>query len=420
MKIYIHHYFDKSLLYTLANNTTDRKYFIENNVGSVFCKYKNTDIEFIFKQEISFEDDGHHILDYFSAYFNSDSDSKIGPILPDRSYMDRENQQILKIFINLLKDCPKNQKWLITYFRTEKILHSIDAPNGHVNEKIKEIESLLKQLNNHYIINDNPFLDKKIESLYPNFHFAFTNSIFQWNANLNVRWYFEFKSIFEKLNFDYDLMYSVRNHKMFRINLINELSKLKNDRIYLQTSDTLKHNKYYKKYGYLVSEDVKCSSIYGQSDFADISYIENTINGLDLFFRVLPKAKMQILCESWSESKQDFASQYLSEKTIGMILAGIPFISTHDYPLTIIQTILEIDNHPFYEESKKYKSDAKLFAEFVDEFMKNFEENYKLCKEWSDLAFEKFIHKIENENSLLDLIFNGDLIKNNTIKKKIL
>ena len=75
MKIYIHHHFDKSLLYTLGNNTTNREYFIENNVGSVLCKYKNTDIQLVFKQEISFEDDGYHILDYFTAYFNSSTDS---------------------------------------------------------------------------------------------------------------------------------------------------------------------------------------------------------------------------------------------------------------------------------------------------------------------------------------------------------
>lgn len=36
----------------------------------------------------------------------------------------------------------------------------------------------------------------------------------------------------------------------------------------------------------------------GETDFEDITYIENIINGLDLFFRVLPKSKMQILCET--------------------------------------------------------------------------------------------------------------------------
>ncbi len=128
---------------------------------------------------------------------------------------------------------------------------------------------------------------------------------------------------------------------------------------------------------------------------------------------------MQILCETWSYSKNEFNSQYLSEKTIGFILAGIPFISTHDYPLLMIEKILKVPPHPFLNESKKCRADAKLFAKFVNDFMKNYEDNYQLCKEWSDLVFDKFMYKIKNENSLFDLILNNDL-KNNTIKKNLM
>jgi hypothetical protein len=45
-----------------------------------------------------------------------------------------------------------------------------------------------------------------------------------------------------------------------------------------------------------------------------------------------------------------------------------------------------------------------LFAEFVDKFLENFDENHKLCKEWSDLAHSKLITLVENDNSLLNLI----------------
>ena len=414
MKIYIHHYFDKSLLYTLGNNTTDREYFIENNIGSVFCKYKNTDIEFIFKEEISFEDDGYHILDYFSAYSNSNTDSKIGPILPDRSYLNRENQQILKIFINLLKDCPKNQKWLITYFRTEKIFQKYEGIRLDVMD---EIESLLEQLNQHYIITDNFFLNNHVKSKYENVHFALTNTIFQWNRNWNVRWYYEFKQVYDKLNFDYDLMYSIKNHKINRVDIINELSKLNNDRLYLQHTNALQ-NPSYKKYSPKISH-INTNSIYGDVDFDDISYIANHAGYMDMFFRVLPKAKMQILCESWSWSTHTFTSQYLSEKTIGLLLAGIPFISTHEYPIEMIEKIFDVPPHPFYKESKQYKVDGKLFSKFVKEFMENFDENYILCKEWSDIVHTKFMYRMNNENSLLDLILNNDLKSSNTKSSNI-
>jgi len=421
IKIYVHHFYNKSLFYILFHNTTDREYCIENDEGKIYCKYKDKNLEIVFKKEISYEEDGYHILDYFCTYFDTQSDSqsdtKFGKILPDRFYMDRENQQILKKFIELLKNCPKKQRWIITSFRTEKMLYSQDFINSEISENFIELELLYKQLSNHIIVNDNYFIDDNFNLMYPHFFYAFTNSIFQWNRNLNIRWYYEFKQIFNHLNFDYDLMYSVRNHKEFRVQLLNELEKLNIDKIYLQRTDELKEMKYFKKFGNNVSKNVKLNSVLGEKDFDDITYIQNMdgINlgfhspklGLDLFFRVLPKAKMQILCETWSYSKTDFKSQYLSEKTIGFILSGIPFISTHDYPILMIQKILDVPPHPFLSESSKCKGDAKLFSKFVYNFMKNFDENYLLCKNWSNLAFEKFMNKLNTENSLLDLILKN-------------
>jgi hypothetical protein len=155
-------------------------------------------------------------------------------------------------------------------------------------------------------------------------------------------------------------------------------------------------------------------------DFDDISYIANHAGYMDVFFRVLPKAKMQILCESWSWSNKEFTSQYLSEKTFGLLLSGIPFISTHEYPLQMIEKMLDVPPHPFYNESKRCKTNGKLFAQFVDTFLQNFDENYNQCKEWSDLVHTKLMYKIENENSLLDLIINGGLKTEFNVKKSLI
>lgn len=415
MKIYVHHYYQKSIFYKIAHNTTDREYFIENGVGVVKCKYNGVDIEIIFKQEISFEEDGYHLLDYFTAFFNGESDSKIGKIHPDRDYMERESQQILKIFIKLLKECPKNQKWLITYFRTEKILQTTDIND----EKWIEIESLIHQLSQHHIVTDNIFLNKNFELQYPNFYYALTNTIFQWNEIIAIRWFYEFKQVYDKLTFDYDLMYSIKNHKINRVNILNELSKLNNNKLYLQHTNALQ-NPAYEKHSPKIFSHINTNSIYGDKDFSDVSWIINYHGYMDMFFRVLPKAKMQILCESWSWGNIEFSSQYLSEKTVGLLLAGIPFISTHEYPLEMIEKMLDVPPHPFYNESKKCKTNGKLFAQFVDTFLQNFDENYKLCKEWSDLVHSKLIYKIENENSLLDLIIDNKLKKEFTIKKSLL
>ncbi len=416
MKIYVHHYYEKPIFYNLVHNTTNREYFIKNNEGTVTCQYRNVEIEFIFKQEISFEDDGYHILDYFTAFFYGNNDPKIGEILPDRDYMERESQQILKIFIKLLEDCPKNQKWIITYLRTEKILQTQDV--NYFDNKWMEIEGLIDKLKNHHIITDNIFLNKSIEQQYPNFYYALTNTVFQWNKIIAIRWFYEFKQTYDKLNFDYDLMYSIKNHKINRVNIINELSKIKNKRLYLQHSDALQNEDYLKNSVNI--KHIHTNSIIGENDFSDISWIINYQGYMDMFFRVLPKSKMQILCESWSWNSKEFTSQYLSEKTFGLLLSGIPFISTHEYPLDIIEKILDVPPHPFYNESKKYKTNAKQFAKFVSEFLEDFEYNYKLCKEWSDLAHSKLIHKIENENSLLDIIIDGKLKTEFIINKTLI
>jgi hypothetical protein len=416
VKIYIHHPYQKSIFYKLAHNTTNRKYFIENGEGSVFCKYKNIDVEFIFKKEISFEDDGYHMLDYFTAFFHGEIDSKIGRIEPDRDYMERESQQILRTFIKLLKDCPPTQKWLIGYFRTEKILQTQDTNTNDKNWL--EIESLMGELKNHHFITDNIFLNENQKNQHPNFYYSLTNTVFQWNEIIAIRWFYEFKQVYDKLSFDYDLMYSIKNHKINRVKIINELSKLKRDRLCLQHSDSLQ-NPSYQKYAPEI-EHINKNSVRGDNDFSDVSWITNHQGYMDMFFRVLPKAKMQILCESWSWGNREFTSQYLSEKTFALLLSGIPFISTHEYPLQMIEKMLDVPPHPFYNESKKYKTNGKLFAEFVDKFLQIFDENYKLCKEWSDLVHNKLIYKIENENSLLDLIIGGELKTEFVIKKYLI
>jgi hypothetical protein len=200
-------------------------------------------------------------------------------------------------------------------------------------------------------------------------------------------------------------MYSIKNHKVNRVNIINELDKLKNPKLLLQRSDSLQNPDYIKRAPLL--KNINVNSIYGDNDFSDVSWIINHNGYMDMFFRVLSKAKMQVLCESWSWDKRQFSSQYLSEKTFAFILAGIPFISTHEYPLQILQKILDLPEHPFYKESAKCKTNAKLFADFVSEFLNNFDENYILCKEWSDLAHSKLMRLIESDNSLLNLILNN-------------
>ena len=90
-------------------------------------------------------------------------------------------------------------------------------------------------------------------------------------------------------------------------------------------------------------------------------------------------AKMQLLDESWAWYSNNFKSQYLSEKTIGYVLANIPFISTHTYPLDILQSMLNLDKHPFYNQIQEVQGDTDKLAEFIKDFVKDFDKNYTIC-----------------------------------------
>lgn len=406
-KIYIHHYYTEHLFYFLAHNTENREFNIVNNIGSVKCKYKNADFEFVFKPELSDESDGYHLMDWTTTHSQIDIDEKLKDFFYSKRYVegeiDNHQNNALYNLTELLKD---KSNWILTFFCGEKSLYKHESLVYHKNiELFYDMENSLYKLNNFKIIFEEVFLQKEVETKYPNFYYAFSNTMWYWNNHAEMRWYYEFKEIYDKLNFEYDLVYSMRAYKYNRILLLNELKKINNKKIFLQRTDARSDSELYIKYKDKVS-DIYLNSVTGITDFDNLNLVNKQRVGLDLFFRLLTKAKMHILDESWAWSKNNFSSNYISEKTIGYILAGIPFISTHSYPLEIVQKLLNVTPHPFLEESKKFKGDAKLFSNFVKEFMENFDENYKKCKEWVDMCHNSFMNKMNGQNSLLDLILN--------------
>lgn len=401
MKIYVHHYFSKKLFYKLAHNTTDRIYDLVERIGVIKCKYNNTNIELVFDPIWNDNKDGYHLIDFFTVLLNRHNNTNEYDEYRDMIYENEiEDYPIVKKFSELLKD---KTDWLITIFRTEKLLATKDIKWC---TPICDLEEYVLKLKNHKIITDN-FLFYP-DSEYSNLHFAFTNTIHQWNEIIGIRWYYEYGKIYEKLNFEYDMCYSVRNYKTHRVNILKGLSDLNDNRILLIRSNDLSHTDLYKKYSNDLESyyNIQLNDLIGNNDFDDIRDIQNVTIGLDLFMRVLSKSKMQILDESWAFCENDFLSQYLSEKTIGLILTGIPFISTHSYPVSSIQQILQIKPHPFYEDFVNHKGNSEKFVKFVKIFMDNFDYNYNLCKEWSDMCKKEFINKLENENNFLDLILN--------------
>lgn len=390
---------------------TDRVFNIDEQTkkGTITAKYKSVDVEFIFDPIINDNDDGLHLVDYFTAYFQKNMD----PTYSDVNIVDMvEDTPFLKKFGEILKD---KENWIITFFRTEKIIGKYDIPDDWY---VGDVETKLKSLIKHKVVTDNFFLEENIRYKYPHLYFAFTNVIWQWNEIISIRYYYEFKELYDRLNFDYDLIYSVRHHKKHRVEILKGLSEYDNPKILLQTTDSLNNGLYDKHHNTITSlSNIKLNQLEGPTDFSNLKNIEYHRGiAFDLFFRFLGRAKMQVLDESWAWANHDFQIQYMSEKTIGLILCGIPFISTHSYPIFILQRILDLPNHPFLKEFDEVKGNSKLFVLFVKRFMENFEDNYNLCKSWTDLAHTKFMEKIESENSLFDLILDDFEKEKNTIK----
>jgi hypothetical protein len=410
MKIYVHHYYAEKLFYKLAHNSINKRFEINpsTRLGSVFCTYDNTEFEFYFNPEINDNIDGVHLLDFFTALFQLNEDSNYKNVKVD----DIEDIPIIQRFTELLYD---RKNWIVTIFRTERIIPTYDT---NIIVYINEIADNLKLLKNHKIISDNVFMQDDIRYQFPNMYFAFTNTMWQWNEIIGIRWYYEYKQIFEKLNFDYDLMYSVRNHKKYRCDILKGLSNLNNERLLLQRTDSARVSKFYKTYESELSDvpNIVLNSIYGNSDFENITLIQYQ-NGLtwDLWFRMLCKAKVQVLDESWAYSKEDFRNQYFSEKTLGLVLANIPFISTHSYPIEMLQKVLNVSPHPLYEEFKVCNGDSEMFVKFVDKFLNNFELYYEIIKKWTNECHLAMINKIESENSMLDMIIDDFNLENKIV-----
>ena len=414
MKIYVHHYYSKQLLYKLAHNLTDKLVETEDNKKIVTGKYKDTTVTFVFDPELHDKEDGLHLLDYYTAGF----EIRINPTYQDLvtkkkdSYYDR---RFLVKFNELLAD---RKGWIVTCFSTEKILCKYDSINYPL---IVDFEAELDKLKDHYIVHDNIIFNNHIREKYTNHFFALTNTIHQWNELMAIRWYYEYKNIFEKLQPPHDLCYSVRNHRKSRVKILNGLARLKNHRIYLSTVDNLQ-NKNFKAYSNQLEENIH-RNINSGDDFEDIEWHQTSfpiVPYMDYFMRILPMAKMHIVSETWDFEQVDFTSNYLSEKTYGFLLGNIPFIATHPYPLEIVQHLLNIEPYPFYREIKSIKGNPEEFVSFVAQFMKNFDKNYTLCKEWVNCAHNKLIEKINTENSLLDLVSVSFKYKVKRVEKTLL
>lgn len=411
-KFYIHHRFSKDLFYKIFHNTTEVVYDInQNDEGNVEFKYNNITYTAEFLNKIHNNQDGYHIIDFLTYYSNIKTNNK-------------ELFTYKKIY-EILVD---KKNWILFLLRTEKILLT-ETLIGLTYDNSHEIyiKNILK---NNIIITDNNII-REVTSIphIQNLFYSFSNSIFNWNSYINIRWFYEFKSIYEKLDFDYRIAFSVRNPKPHRLEILKHLSILDDKTLFLQLSTFIYEIEEFNLSGIkdkILNEikdyNIKLNNIVGDYDFDDISSMKIWNHGIDfdLFFRYLSKSKIQILDESWSFSPSEFNTQYLSEKTLGYVLSNIPFIPTHSYPIEILQQVLDINSYPFFKQIKSIQGNPKKFAKFVNEFLQNFEHNYSELYKWSSDVHNTFMKKLNSENSFIDLLQNNFENKNMYIKASLI
>jgi hypothetical protein len=87
--------------------------------------------------------------------------------------------------------------------------------------------------------------------------------------------------------------------------------------------------------------------------------------------------------------------------------------------LDILQKILNVEQYPFYMQIKESIGDEKRFSSFINEFFKDYDKNYILCKNWVNECHLKLMNKLNTENSFLDIIKNGLHNNLNKTTKKI-
>ena len=253
----------------------------------------------------------------------------------------------------------QNRIWYPLVITGERIFKTENEPflSSHLL-----FENHINELKQHKIYSDNITLKK--DKNYDN-NFLLTNTYFGWMHKLNMRLMYEFKNIYDRLNFKYKVGYFIYRRTHFRSTLIELLNKNKD----VFTSQYIDPN----IHQYQPLENIHQNKLYSDNDFEDLEntkfFTTNNVywsNVLDMYFRNLVEAEVYIIDETYSEFTNDFSIINLSEKTYLPILSGIPFLSTHSYPLEAISKILDIELHPFYTEIKEVQGNAeKLISLFL-------------------------------------------------------
>lgn len=410
-KVYVHHRYSNSLFKRIAHNTTNRVFQVEEGEeGIVYCNYNNKPYEFHFVWD--FENyDGINYINLFELQKEYKDESFRGePIEFNRNVSLWIS--IPTSLLNRVADSIENfNGWYIEVIFGEKLIWSdINLKFFDETERIpyQRLQKEYDRLKNHKIITDN--ISFKSTDLPQNTHYSLTNTLFFWNNRTDILVYYEYgKHIHSKLNFDYLFNYNIKKHRKQRVKIGKLLNKEHtfvsqtdwNDRYELDKNKT-DFDKIDGAFYNNLNSDVDFFNPYD-------SYFDSTKVSMDLYLRLLPKGKIQILDETFGDGTLWKLSQYihLSEKTYGLILANIPFIPTKYYPLQCIyQSLPNVPKYPFDEEIKKHEVSPESFVGFIDTFSEKRLQYVPLLEKWVQDVHDILVNELKNNNNFLDLTQN--------------
>ena len=413
MKFYVYHPFSIGLVYQLTHNTQNR--VIDGENSRVICSYNGVDMEFNFNNFTETDFGAYHIIvrqEMVTKEFGMIPEAR--EFLPDIGFPECVKHEYKSLLDNLKWDL----NWILLWNYGENNFVHIRRENIHKSREIKYLNELSKK---SIFITDNLFANEEDLGVDKNnFVSTLTNDVYVWNYLAHIRWASEFKNIYKNLNFEHKLGVSFRSPKPHRIDIIEKLSKENNSDIFSSFSSaifeeyrgTYDHSWSDIHYDNLLTHIKNIPNVYlndvgfdVDDDFENLYIVGNTEKNqmeFDYYFRILPKSKVQLLDETHAYKPTIDVPMNLSEKTYILLLANIPFISTHHYPFDLIKKYIVDIDYPYYDDMVKVTNNTDELVKFIKKFLENFDEMYPKIKEYTDVVHNVLSERLRTENSFLE------------------
>jgi hypothetical protein len=398
IKIYLHHRYSDYLFKTLGHHSE----IIEKNIngdgeGNILFKYKNDLWEFIFNKEVNYNIDGYHLIDVGEVYMSirRGDDIKFNNI----QFTDSYYENIYRILVNINDYISRGGKWIITFFLGEKLF--FDDINS-ANPIYEKLNAQMHKFTKHKLFTDNIPYNTKIK----NHIFPLSSVVMFWYFRTKLLLYKEYGNLHQIIPHTYLWGYHIKRHRHRRLEIGRLLDKSKVFVSQTDWNDVLvpDFKNLFEKSNITPIDGAYYNNLVGDNDFDNKfnGYIEADKIGFDLFFSLLPKGRGVIIDETWGDSF-NFKIQYLSEKTYGMILAKIPFITTSLYPLDLIRFAIGGDYHPYYDKIKSLETNTQKLVEWINSLE---DVDIQRCQSWVNDIHDLLYSSIYQTNHFLENINN--------------